>query len=699
MTDAVSRHKMSPRGLVACARSTDKVSVPLSLAALPSITRLLARGSDSARVIPALHQAALDLTGATASVLLRPDPTTGQWSAVSGAGLETLTLGPWLATAPGAEAAGRALASDRPQILASLETDLPDLADRLRAPSCALVPLVGAEQPLGLLLLALPPGLAPDLDLAATIGDAMVIALDRARAADELALHREVRDLMEGFARGGASGLTLMPALEAMCRGVARLTAADAVEVWQHDRRAGELVLTATSNLHRRLSKLPVPTSDLADPLAASLRRHRPELVAAPGAHVLGTNIGLVAPLRGRRRALGVLAVHGIRLEPGGEAALLDRASELGRQLSAILENVQLLDDVLRSRAELENVFNSLADLVAVTDASGRIVETNRAFATRVGQARDALVDQRLSDLLSPALAQWIHAQRGDATAAVTAIRGMRDPHLGGTFDLTVTPLAGIDPGAGGLVFVARDVTIQAQLEEERAVLERRLGQSEKLLALGQFVAGVAHELNNPLQGVLGHLELVRASRTLPASVRRDLALVYREADRAARIVHNLLVFAGSGRLRRRPLAVNALVARVLNLRARAHKTAQIDVRRELAEALPKVKGDGLLLQQALLNLVLNAEQAMAGRGGHLVVGTALTTSGQVAITLADSGPGLTSEVKARLFEPFFTTKEVGEGTGLGLAITYGIVQAHGGTIEATNRDEGGAQFMITLNP
>ena len=671
--------------------------MPPSLSALPSITRLLARGSESAPVIPALHQAALDFVGATASVLLRPDPTTGQWSAVSGAGLETLALGPWLATAPGAEAAGRALACDCPLFLASLETELPELADRLRALSCALVPLVGAEQPVGLLLLALPPGIAPDLSLAATLGDAMVIALDRARAADELALHREVRDLMEGFARGGASWLTLMPALEAMCRGVARLAAADVVEVWQHDRRARELVLTATSNPQRRLSRLPVPTSDLTDPLAASLRRDRPELVAAAGAHVLGTNVGLVAPLRGRRRALGVLAVHGIRLEPGGEAALLDRASEIGRQLSAILENVQLLEDVLRSRAELENVFNSLTDLVAVTDGTGRIVETNRAFATRVGQAREALVDQRLSDLLSPALAQWIDARRGDATAPVAAIGGIRDPRLGGTFDLTMTPLSGIDPGAGGVVLVARDVTIQAQLEEERAVLERRLGQSEKLLALGQFVAGVAHELNNPLQGVLGHLELVRASSTLPASVRRDLALVYREADRAARIVHNLLVFAGSGRLRRRPLAVNAVVARVLRLRARAHKAAQIDVRRELAEALPKVKGDGLLLQQALLNLVLNAEQAMAGRGGHLVVGTALTTSGQVAITLGDSGPGLTPVVKARLFEPFFTTKEVGEGTGLGLAITYGIVQAHGGTIEATNRDEGGAQFVISL--
>ena len=114
--------------------------------------------------------------------------------------------------------------------------------------------------------------------------------------------------------------------------------------------------------------------------------------------------------------------------------------------------------------------------------------------------------------------------------------------------------------------------------------LERRLGQSEKLLALGQFVAGVAHELNNPLQGVLGHLELVRASSALPASLRRDLALVYREADRAARIVHNLLVFAGSGRLRRRALAVNAVVARVLRLRARGAQGRADRRRRELAD-------------------------------------------------------------------------------------------------------------------
>ena len=671
------------------------VSAPAS--ALPALARLLARGGDPAAIMSALHQAALDLVGAAASVLLRPDPVSGQWVVVSTAGLEELTLDPWLATGPGAQAVGRALAIDRPLVLNALAADVPELAERLHADTCVLMPLVGAAQPVGLLLLALPPGHIPDLDQVAVIGDAMVIALDRARTADELALHRDVRHLMEAFARDGAAPLTLIPTLETICRGVARLTAADVVDVWQHDRRARELVLTASSDPHRRMVSARVPTADLNAPLAASLRRDRPELVTDCRADVLGTNVGLVVPLRGRRRALGVLAVHGVRLEPGGESALLDRASEIGRQLSAIIENAQLLDEVLRSRVELENVFNSLIDLVVVSDSAGRIVEVNRAFAARVGQTPDALIDQRLSEWLSPGMAQWVADARGRAPL-VSAHLEWVDDRLGGTFDVTVTPLAGLDTGPVGMVLVARDVTAASQLEAERAVLERRLGQSEKLLALGQFVAGVAHELNNPLQGVLGHLELLRAAPALPTPLRRDLTVVYREAERAARVVRNLLLFAGSGRVRRRPFTINAVVARVLQLRARAHKAARIRVDRDLADRLPKVNGDGLLMQQAVLNLVLNAEQAMAGRG-HLVVGTAVNQTGHVTITVEDSGPGLSPEVQARLFEPFFTTKEVGAGTGLGLAIAYGIVQAHDGGIDASNRVQGGARFVITLNP
>ncbi len=216
------------------------MSVSPSVSALPSIARLLARGSDPARThLRAPPGRARRVPAPPPRCCCVPTRPPASGMPCPSAGLETLTLGPWLATARGAEAAGHALVQ-RSAARARLARDRAAGTGRAagaRRPAC-WCRWWAPNSPVGLLLLALPPGLAPDLDLAATIGDAMVIALDRARTADELALHRDVRDLMETFARGGASTLTLMPALEAMCRGVARLTAADVVEVWHHDRRA-----------------------------------------------------------------------------------------------------------------------------------------------------------------------------------------------------------------------------------------------------------------------------------------------------------------------------------------------------------------------------------------------------------------------------------------------------------------------------
>ena len=154
----------------------------------------------------------------------------------------------------------------------------------------------------------------------------------------------------------------------------------------------------------------------------------------------------------------------------------------------------------------------------------------------------------------------------------------VEDPELRGTFLVTLTPLVGEERESMGVVLVARDVTPQAELEAERAELRNRLVQSEKLAALGQFVAGIAHELNNPLQGVLGHLELLRTTGAFPKALRRDMQRIYREADRAAKIVRNLLVFAGSRRLVRRRTSVNATLSRVLALRAPAFRAAGIEV-------------------------------------------------------------------------------------------------------------------------
>jgi two-component system NtrC family sensor kinase len=229
--------------------------------------------------------------------------------------------------------------------------------------------------------------------------------------------------------------------------------------------------------------------------------------------------------------------------------------------------------------------------------------------------------------------------------------------------------------------------------------LRDRLTQSEKLAALGQFVAGIAHEMNNPLQGVLGHLELLRTTGDLPQKLRKDVQTIYRDADRAAKIVRNLLVFAGSRRLSRRRLSLNLVVSRVLALRAASCRAAGIEVVRTPDESLPRLLGDPLMLQQALLNVVLNAEQAVAGRpGARIEVRTSFDPARNMAVlAVIDNGAGLPADVVSRVFEPFFTTKEVGKGTGLGLAIAYGIVQEHGGEIHAANGADGGAVFTVEL--
>lgn len=674
--------------------------------AVPPLVSLLAHSGTPNDLLPHLHQHVLDATGGSCSLLFQHNPRNSGLQATSGFGLDALRSDPWV---PGAQEA--ALVTDAfnrrlPTMVPDAVQQTPDLASRLNTRAALLLPLVRGTERVGLLAVGFetPPSTTTVGDTAIEAADAFMTALELFHLRQAAELQRNVRELLEEFTASLSATLNLAAGLDIFCNGANRLFGADRTSVWIHDRRARHLVLQASSDSADIARGVRVAAEDASVPAAIAMRRTRAEI--ASGAEGDFTAM-LTVPLRGCRRALGTIVFEGVRVETGGELDLLDRADELGRQLASAIENMQLLDDVMRSRRELENTFDSISHLVAVSDTRGHIVHVNQAFATRVGRKREDLLDQPLADHLGSELAGWLASQKAaqmepgaqrTGESAVTC--EVHDPILKGTFMVTVTDLLNQDHEPVGSVIVARDLTPQTRLEEEREELRKRLTQSEKLAALGQFVAGIAHELNNPLQGVLGHLELLRTTGAFPKQLRREVQVIYREADRAAKIVRNLLVFAGSRRLALRSVSMNVVLQKVLSLRTPAHRAAGIEVVRHYDDKLPRVKSDPLLLHQVFLNMVMNAEHAIAatGRDGKIEITTRATPSGdRVVATVRDTGVGIPEDTLSRIFEPFYTTKEVGKGTGLGLAIAYGIVQEHGGQIVAANHPGGGAVFTVEL--
>jgi PAS domain S-box-containing protein len=231
----------------------------------------------------------------------------------------------------------------------------------------------------------------------------------------------------------------------------------------------------------------------------------------------------------------------------------------------------------------------------------------------------------------------------------------------------------------------------------ERKKMEEQLILTDRLASVGELASGIAHELNNPLTGVIGLSQLL-IQRRVPKDIKEDLSLVHSEAQRAANVVKNLLTFARKHPPAKQPLSINEVINKVLEIRAYEERVRNVEVVTHLAPDLPKIMGDYFQLQQVFLNIVINAEFfVLKAHGKGTLTVTTRKRGDVVQASLADDGPGITKEDLGHIFDPFFTTKEVGKGTGLGLSICHGIITAHNGRIYAESKPGKGATFIIEL--
>ena len=238
----------------------------------------------------------------------------------------------------------------------------------------------------------------------------------------------------------------------------------------------------------------------------------------------------------------------------------------------------------------------------------------------------------------------------------------------------------------------------ERRIREELQSLQRQVIRQERLAAVGQLVSGVAHEINNPLQAILGFAELLQMQGDVPDSVKTDLKLIQKESARACNIIRNLAMFARQQPSEAAPVRLTDVIASVAELRQRRLESEDIELRVE-DRSTQFVSAVLTELQQVLLNFVINAEQSilMSGRLPGRITIRSRDDSGRVVLEVEDTGPGLPPDNEAKLFQPFFTTKPVGQGTGLGLSISYGIIDSLGGRIGYRNAPAGGAIFYFDL--
>jgi two-component system NtrC family sensor kinase len=391
------------------------------------------------------------------------------------------------------------------------------------------------------------------------------------------------------------------------------------------------------------------------------------------------------------------------RLGRSFDAMALVVANTQMRLRHDIEERVQVQKELEASEASYRAIFDAAEDSIFVHDPqSGAIVDVNPKACATFGYTREEFRHLSIGQL-GTGERPYTQQDAMELIARAYAGEQLRIEWHGRCKDGTlrwheVFVKRAVIGGKDRILALARDVDDKKRSEEVLGRQRESLYQREKMAALGSLLAGVAHELNNPLSVVVARAVLLEEQGS--PGTQAAATKIRTAAERCARIVRTFLAMARQQQPERGPVAINDVIAAALDITGYAVRTSSIDVIIDLDEEIPLIHADADQLHQVLLNLIINAQQSLQERPGprRIRVTSRLDARADVVrVTVADNGPGIPSAVRARVFEPYFTTKPIGVGLGVGLAVSLGIVEAHGGTLTVDCPDEGGAVFTITL--
>ena len=483
------------------------------------------------------------------------------------------------------------------------------------------------------------------------------------------------------LSREFAGSFRVAPLVELTVRALSDLLAPDRVTVLLYDAASRQLGVV--------YDRAPTPTP-VEDPLLQLAFREGP-LVLPSNVRAAARQRGVDAvdppgswigvPLLAAGRAIGAVSLGRDRPDAYGETELL-YANAVTAQVAVALENAHLLELLSIGKYEWEITIDSIPQAICIVDAHGTVRRGNRVFASLVDSPVTALPGRPWTALVPVA---WT-----DPLAGILAAPGGPPVELrtgDRIFLASAFPMAMF----GGAFVLLDEVTEKRRLQEQ-------LIQSEKMSAIGQLIAGVAHDLNNPLASVVGFADFLSELVEVPPGLAEPLRVIRQEAERAANIVRNLLSFARRQEAQRQRQAVGPLLESTIALLRNEFLAHGVEATLAVDPDTPELELNANQMRQVFLNLLSNAVHAIAatGRPGTIHVQVRPWLEG-LAVHVTDDGPGMPEPVARHVFEPFYTTKAEGQGTGLGLSISQGIVKEHGGRITLETAPGRGATFTVEL--